>query len=321
MADVHPADDAPTLESAPRRFGRSSSASASSSPAPRRFASSRSARVVVALAILAAILLVGGRTVLDGVIAWIRTRPTHTFDLDRVEFIEPVPAWISGGRARLLAGLEPFAKTPRSIHDLPLAAIHAELSKDPWVLQVDRIESSFPNRLTIRLAYRRPVIRVDRDAKRPIMLDAEGVVLPEEVDTSATGPLVTLFLERIPTELVAGVAWPNENGDAEMIRDVSSLSGFLLDKMRAEPKVLPSAKGISIYPRGDKIWVELTPDNFLYWGSASDSESGKEASREEKWSLLRRHVEQSGPLALVESHFYRLTKDRVELVVRPKGRG
>jgi len=307
MADIQSTDDEPSTAANSRRFGRFTPPSV-----PRRFTISKFWRVVTAAILLGAVLIAGGSSLTNSIVAWLKKRPEYAFTLDQVRFEPAPPGWLKGGRERLLDSLRPFAKSKGSTLDLDLGEVFTRMATSPWVRRVERVELGHPNVIRVVLTYRDPVTKVNRPRQlHPVVLDADGVVLPDDLDFEAIGPMITLEIKKPPADLQGGLAWPkSENGDK--ILEFARLAEFLAAHSRKQPEVLPRLDQISLYPEQKGVWIELGPKNWLLWGASMDSPD--EPPLEEKWEVLRVHVAKSGPLKLIPNHFHQLRKDRISSV-------
>lgn len=315
MADARPTDDDLSPAADPRRFGRFTPL-----PHGRKIMVSRAGRLAVAFAILVGVSLVGGSTVLDKITSWLRHQPVYSLDLDHVQFIEPVPAWVVGGETKFLECLRPFVREPISIHDVNLSAISTELSKNPWVYRVERVSTAFPNRLSIDLVFRKPIGCLRAEGKLPIVFDNDLVILPDDLDLKATGPLISLFVKRVPIDVQPGLPLSKSPENEPLIAEMQ-LTVFLAERFQAAPEALPTSAPIALYVEKTGLWVELSPGNFLYWGVLTGPKAANELSRDEKWGLILDRVKKSGPLKPIEDRFYLFTKQGIELQARPKSGG
>lgn len=93
----------------------------------------------------------------------------------------------------------------RTILDNDLeSAVRSGLLTVPWVESVGAVEKQFPNRLSVRLTPRKPVVQVREGFKRTFV-DAGGVCLPE---AAYKGDLELPFIEGLGAEApAAGKTW------------------------------------------------------------------------------------------------------------------
>jgi hypothetical protein len=108
----------------------------------------------------------------------VSSQPEYLVELRNIE-ITPPPNWI---RADVKAEVLRDGGFPQqlSILDESLKELLTQsFSLHPWIAAVERIETSYPAKITLSVVYRRPVAMVEvHDGLLPV--DASGVLLPPE---------------------------------------------------------------------------------------------------------------------------------------------
>ncbi len=89
--------------------------------------------------------------------------------------------------------------------DLP-AKLTAAFAAHPWVAGVEGVAVEAPDVVTVRLAYRVPVLAL-RTGAAPRAVDAKGVLLPASAPTADLPEFVDA--PPLPPDAVAGKPWPD----------------------------------------------------------------------------------------------------------------
>jgi hypothetical protein len=314
-------------------FARRPFARIVASPTVRRLAVGRLAAGLLAGALALGLLAAGGSKALNSAVDWLHGRPEHLLPFAAITLDPPPPAWIASGARGLLEQVRSKSNRPETlrVQDLDLAALAADFQRDsPWVRGVLGIERAYPNRLAVRLEYRRPVafVRTSGRSGPPIYLDREGVVLPgDDLDSEAAGPLIRLLL---PTPEGASVtprdgrhltidppARSGETPTADPVRDAARLAGFFHDR-RALPGLAGSPIVVeAIHGSEQGLWVQLAGTKLLFWGAAPGTESPGDPDVGRKWDLLQDWLSRNTKTFQAlrgQRPFLRFGRDRVEVV-------
>lgn len=273
-----------------------------SGPAERPWAIGRiviAAGVVLGFALL---MLTGGARAIHSAVSWLNQRDAYLVDFSDV-ILEPAPpAWIKSGREGLLERVRERAGRPERISalDVDLKSLANDFRREsPWVLAVDRVDRAYPNRLTVHLAYRRPAALL-RIGGAEVILDRDGVVLPEDDLNRDAAPLVNLLdvvpadtdpstLEALPGKLFK--IHDLEPGKGDPISDAARLAGFFVDRDAVGTDAGAKLAVKAIHGRGRHYFVETTTATMILWGQAPGSESPGDPKAGEKWALLEKWVE------------------------------
>lgn len=291
--------------------------------AARRLAPARLG-LAAALAVGLILLLVGGVQAWHAVRGWLHAREVYRADFLQIELVSPPPPWIKPGREGLLKamlaraeGLDRHQSTP----DLDLATLDRTfLQLCPWIESVERIERSYPNRLTVRVReYREPVAMVVSEGPAaPIVLDAKGHVLPpDEIDWEAAGPLLKLRGLPAADDARAGHllklkdAGPSPSNDRRVER-LARLAGFLKPLLNREGREAPPIKVRFLRPGEASLWIKLDDGSWINWGEAPGEETPGNAPASRKWDLLREWLDAHGGKGVARPQYLDVSRDRVE---------
>lgn len=220
--------------------------------------------------------------------------------------LSPPPPWVRTDvklEALRNAGLIGEATGPKlSILDDPQrleARLATALGFHPWVRSVGRVERLPPNRVSIEVAYRRPLATVRLSGQaRSVLIDEQAVRLPDgDLRASELSNLPRIVANDSPQSTPPprpGEPWndPRIAGAAAIVAqlgdDWSSLR--LLD-------VTPS-RSPEVRQNGRYHVYELrsTGNTRIAWGAAPGFAPSDEPPFSEKLDRLRRYVAANGPL-------------------------
>lgn len=292
--------------SASRRLGRLVEAQA-----VRRLALSRIGRAGLAFAVLAALTVVGGRSISRWMVAWLHARPEHRVAFRDLRLDPSPPPWIKGGREVLLEQVGGGRASLGSFLDLDLDALLDDFRRNPWVARADRAVKDFPGRVTVSLRYREPVATVDLDGVRYV-LDREGVVLPSrDLDLNKAGRLVDLVADNPPPPPKPGLSWPDEpDGRPGRVGRAARLAGFLKDRIRDEAVDLPQLTPDRVVANAEGsnaqgYWVRMADSQkmFVLWALPRSIDAPGEPADLDKWRWLTERIRGDG-LALSRNKEY-----------------
>jgi hypothetical protein len=279
---------------------------AEAGPAPGVTTVRRLATRRVALAAAGAVAVVGlglatpwGSAWSRAVLARLYGRAIYRADWQGTELVEPPPPWIKSGKAGLLVSVATQAGLPTrpSVVELDLDEVRRGFEHHPWVAEVVRVERSFPNRLRVRLRYRKPAVVVALDGPGVIVLDAEGVVLPDDdCDRAACGFLPTI--KGLPGRFDARAGIPLKIGgtdDAPAHRDpiveaAARLASTLAAHGARPDATDPPADLTRVLVNGRELWASSAdPANlhWVLWAHVPADATEPPADDPSRWGLLR----------------------------------
>jgi hypothetical protein len=287
-------------------------------PADRRWAFGKvAAGAAVALSVVL-LMFTGGARAVRSAVAWLHQRESYTLNFREITLVPEPPPWIKSGREGLLERVRSRAGRPEQISVLEIDL--KELANDfrresPWVLDVDRVSRTYPNHLELRLAYRRPAAAL-RVGAGVVILDRDGVVLPEDDVNRSAAPMIDLVrvlppnldpssLEALPGKLFrARSADPeHSDADAEVVSDAARLAGFFVDRDAAGPDARAKVGVNAIHWTARRFFVETTTTTMILWGQAPGAEPPGDPKAGEKWEMLVNWAE-SHTLAGVQNPAY-----------------
>lgn len=272
---------------------------------PRRFELARAAgrldlrKVAVAsgivVTLLAVIFYAGGNAV-AWLVGWLHRQPQYQLPFNQIELPVPPPECFRGGAAAFLERVRKNAKEPEvlSVLDVDPERLANAFKQFPWVERVELVE--FPPRsLVVRLAYRKPVLRVLVGGTVELVLDREGCILPmDDIDVGKVGRLIRFSdpLLVAPSRDRVGLVWKTEKADLDrLVIEAARLADFLLDPAReAEAKANPALRVTYILPdrppRNRGLFIQRGTQTYILWGFGPGYEAAAEPSAEEKWDIM-----------------------------------
>lgn len=249
--------------------------------------------------------------------AWVHAQPGYAFDPDALTLDPAPPGWIKLGASGLVhratSGDRAFEGS--SALALDLRSVYRAFRDLDWVERVERVERSYPNKLTIRLAFRRPVAfaeyalpaadgtKVDRRISYTV--DGRGFILPsgEELDRRSLPELLQIAGLKPPANANAGNAWA-EAGDEPLpgsptdrsarAEAASRLAAFIMGKVQAEgwpssadgkPWRITQVNLVRL--PSDRLHLLASDGRWILWGEAPGLETPGKPTADEKWRNLR----------------------------------
>ena len=225
---------------------------------------------------------------------YVQGRPAYLQDFSEIELIPPPPPWIKPGRAGLLAEIRRRSKHEQEVSVLSrdLEGIERDFLQCPWIRKVERIERSYPNRLTVRLppdGYREPVARVKVGGAQTLSvmyLDSDCNVLPSnEIEMKASGNVLQIdgfedleLGEKEPGHLlkfakqVDGEPQPDSR-----LKAAARFAAYLKGRVGQGNAHFEPAKLRSIPGRG--LWIWTAAGYYIIWGDAEDPEKNDDRWR------------------------------------------
>ncbi len=207
--------------------------------------------------------------------------------------VTPRPEWIRRDLAEQVYR-DLSLEGPLSIlDDQLLQRVQNAFALHPWVAKVQQVQRRYPASIHVEVVYRRPVCVVETPG-RLVVVDAEGVVLPDEdfspvekaryprlagIDSGPLGPV--------------GTRWghPRVSGAAE-------IAAVLLPAWESLglERIIPSAMPPSA-PDQEQTYELLTrKGTWIFWGKAPSAEAPGEPSAADKLARLKRYLAEHGTL-------------------------
>jgi len=253
------------------------------------------------------------RMAVRSAVAWLHTQPKYQVAFTEIQLDPPAPDWIRGGNRTVLQSVLKNSGEEKvlSVPALESGRLTEAFKKCPWVREVESVRFSFPNQVVVRLHFRKPVATIKPVAQKMIVLDEDGVILPdEEIDTERAAIsfnacrgedcliLLVRWGQELPKDRSPGTKWKTSPIDSEpteadrQVYAAARLAGYL---KRVHQETRPQPKALGIY----KIFVnEADPDkrglviyNFesarILWGAAPGEEPLGALTADEKWGMLK----------------------------------
>jgi hypothetical protein len=230
---------------------------------------------------------------------WLATRDRYRCAFRDIELTPSPPPCIKRGREGLLEDVRNRAGFP---HDLDVLAVDltalrkAFAHHSPWVLEVKRVRRLYPNRISVELRYRVPVIEVVGTVPRPRLLaliDEEAVVLPfDDVERSEAGPLYRVEVTQIPRGLRTGLAWtttanaPDLTQPDPLMREFARLAAFVKRRNADNPMEAIPLERLVYYDRIG-LFLVASGNRWVRWRESVVSLPGATLADERKWALLQ----------------------------------
>jgi hypothetical protein len=256
-------------------------------------------RLSVALAAAVLLILCGWAawSLLLGARDWLHRRPEYAVPFDRIVLDPPPPPVLRSGREAILGRVRERAKLrdPIPLLDQDLEELGLAFAKySPWVAKVVRVERTHPDRITVRLVYRKPVARINLTIRDFLAIADDGVVLPgEDLRASDADRLVRIDGIRPPLEARPGhFLGANDAGKVppEIVFAIR-LARFLHDQ---EPDLPPRIAAINVTNGLERIVLKTRRGVWVHWGNAPGDEKEGEPKAAEKYEQLKRWEESHG---------------------------
>lgn len=219
----------------------------------------------------------------------------YTISRDNVTINEP-PTWFSNDLYDELYNHVFNSSTLLDQHVVPTTANY--LSSIPWIQKVKNVNKN-PNGLNIELNYRNPIAYVGNIDRPRTIVDSQGVVFDSRLLTALDSSRFENDLLRISMPRVdISRLQPWQTSADERVEHAASLCGLIshrasdLKLYRVVTFDLPSAEKKS----GPELEIWTRGGVKVLWGRSPISESGGEATQNDKLQAIRAFVEHHGPL-------------------------
>ena len=290
--------------------------------------SRRARAAVVGLAALTLVAGVGWALV--RAVDWLGRQPGYTLAFRDIELDPPPPPWIRPGRLGLLEQVRRLGGFPETVSLLDLdggrppldptspgespapagavsdlGRLRLDFQRCPWVRRVGRIERPF-RRLIVHLDYREPVARIDLEATT-ILLDGDGVVLPEAEVIPTGPPLIPILGLGAPLEARHGQALKAPDGAAgdgstHLPAAAAALAAAARRRTQGpSPLSFPVRSVVLSRAAGRRIlWLVIGDGVRVHWGPVLEPGSIAELPDQAKWALLEDWARRSGGARLAD---------------------
>lgn len=211
---------------------------------------------------------------------------------DRIE-ITDLPPWIHSDLRTRVFQYASFDES-LSILDRDLAERLAEaFAMHPWVAEVHRVTKRHPARVQVDLTYRKPLCVVELAGQawqRPIPVDIEGVILPEDdfSDAEMAGYPRLVGIESAPLGPL-GTRW----GDIRVVdaAEIAAAFGPEWQRMGLD-RILPVSAGQGRY----RYHLLTRGGSEILWGFGPSNDEAREPSATDKVARLKKYFAKHGSL-------------------------
>jgi hypothetical protein len=232
---------------------------------------------------------------------WLAGQGRYLAEFESIELVPAPPAWIAGGKARILESVARASgrDEPIRVLEADLEAIARDLAlHSPWIAGVDRVERSFPNRLRAIVSYRRPVAWVEPASGIRIAIDSAAVALPAgELDEKATGALPRVEglgpIEDYRPGLAISSGGAERAKVADRARAGASLAAFLQARQDSEPPRSWSVRVVNARYGARQLFFQTSQNLWVLWGhgpAQSDTSTDEDL---ERWRSLSNWIDRS----------------------------
>jgi hypothetical protein len=221
----------------------------------------------------------------------VSTQPEYLVDVRELD-VTPPPKWI---RADVKAEVLRDAGLPAQISILDerlKESLTQAFSLHPWVAAVEKVETSYPARISVTVVYRRPVAMVEvHDGLLPV--DARGVLLPPEDFT----PQEALKYPRV-AGLAGSPLGPIGTRWGNPVVEAAAKLAEVLEPAWGELQLHHIASATGAGTNLSAIALEITTrgGTRFVWGRAPGNEQVEEPRANEKLVRLKKLVVQFGLL-------------------------
>ena len=248
---------------------------------------------------MTAILLAAG-LLLRRSIDWLQVQPAYQLGFEDIILEPPPPPWLRGGPAAFLARVasESRVRARLSSLEIDLAKLREAFKRDGWVRKVSSVEIRHPNRVVVRLDYRKPLAYAQfEEGRETVFVDREGVILPsDQLNQQAAGPLIRLYGFDHPANPIRGQDWERldpRSGFArrdDRVRAAAQLAGSLIANASRQVTPTIDLSLVTIQPWGRRALYVQYSGLMLLWES---DESGKDIKPDAKFKMFSDWVQEN----------------------------
>ena len=220
----------------------------------------------------------------------------YLVEAEEIHVTPPQPTWIYGNVK---------AEVIRDGSLCELSALDTDLTRrmidafevHPWVESVERLSKEHPNRVRVRLAYRRPIAMVEvHDGERRWVspIDQYGYVLPTDGFANKLDNLEDYLRIHVGGNLAPGVAgtlWSDVR-----VRDAAAVAQVVHKRWKSLGLYRVVALPASQDYRTPQFSLATRSRAPVIWGSAPGREEAHEARAADKLIGLVAYVAKNGPL-------------------------
>ncbi len=248
---------------------------------------------------------------------WVHSRPEYEVSFDAITLDPPPPPEVRGGSETILSRVRDRSKLngPIRMLDQDLGELGRLFAKySDWVAGVERVRRQYPGRISVRLAYRVPVARldIDGDGARFVGLSVDGVVLPgEEVAPDAASALVRIARRKADWDIRPGrFLSPDERGQvAPEVASALRLARFLRGREPRDGQI----KAIHVDRGVGQLYARTRRGEWVAWRNGPGDEAEGEPKAEDKLDRLIRWEDANPATRLGPGEFLRFTRDSIEV--------
>lgn len=285
-------------------------------PSARRAISGRWLLTALGTVLAVTAILLAAGFLLRRSIDWLQVQPAYQLAFEDIILEPPPPRWLRGGPAEFLVRVarESGVRSRFSSLEIDVEKLRDAFKRDGCVEKVSSVEIGHPNRVVVRLEYRKPLAYAQFEDGREIMfVDRDGVIVPNDrLDREAAGPLVRLYGFDRPANPLPGKDWERldpKSGFArrdDRVRAAARLAGVFIanGSLQTTPTIDPSL--VTIQPWGRRASYVQYSGLMLLWES---DDTGQSITSDAKWMMFNKWVRDNATSG----------KDVVYLVFTPNG--